>query len=229
MKGWRNIQTSLSKRTSFTLWASEMLCCRPCLIEMKKEGSLEKVRSYIMFGPHHNLVAWESWLFRKKKCKKCILRKGCGERLLHSCCSEKSVIASSSWEIYCTKRTCHVFIWNLQQLTKTKNLSEVVPVKLSSDDFSINQVAAALKTPLLLLWLLTPLLLLHPSEKLSHATELAPPTQRTAGGGLNICSGALSSCAHRDKVRAKGTGPAVGIWVSCIRAAGCFSKLSAQD
>lgn len=171
MRGWRNIQTSLSKKTSFSLWASEILCCQPCLIEMKKEGSLEKVRSCIMFSPHHNLVAWKSWpscFPLKKKCKKCILRKGCGERLLHSCCSEKSVIASSSWEIHCTKRTCHVFIRNLQQLTKTKNLSQVVPVKLSSDNFSINQIAPASRAPLLLHRLSTPSLFLHPSEKLSH-------------------------------------------------------------
>lgn len=103
---------------------------RHFLIEMKHRRSFGKVRSCIMFSPHHSLIAWKTFIFSWKK--KSLLLKGCGERLLHSLLLRAvSVIASSFWWIYCRKLLSRLYQESLFNNTELI-LSEMVLVNHST-------------------------------------------------------------------------------------------------
>lgn len=96
--------------------ASEVRRRRPCLIEMKQWNSFGKLRSCVVLGPRHNLIAQKPWFFsfpsfteKKEHNKNASFRKGAVNGLPHSLHSEKSIIASSSWGICWVKRKWQSF------------------------------------------------------------------------------------------------------------------------
>lgn len=127
--------------------------------------------------------------------KKCLLQKGCGELLLHSWCSLRSVITSSSWGIYCVTWMSHIFI---------KTLLEMMEVVKSADNFIGNPVNTMAffffyqQDNHLLYFvgkttsLSTPFIFLHPTLKMSH-TKVG--SKRLSS--LNICCVVVFKCPRR--------------------------------
>lgn len=108
------------------------------LIEMKQWRSFGKIRSCFMFSPHHSPIAWKSWLLFLPE-KNVSFWKGAVNACYILCCLEKSVIASSFWEIYCRKPVSRLYQeppFNNTELT----LSETVLVKHSTTQPSVHSI-----------------------------------------------------------------------------------------
>lgn len=108
----------------------------PFLTKMKQWRSFGKVRSCVMFGPHHSRTSLKilafifSW---KNKNKNPPSEKGAVNACYILHCSERSVIASSFWEMHCRKLVPRLYQESSTSFSNTELiLSEMVLVKLST-------------------------------------------------------------------------------------------------